>query len=507
MGQGHAFKNCYIPTSTADTCEERADVQKVRPLLYGTEKYFAELADSSGRINAGSLANVWQTAARKKLGELCKRDVATIEQAVDLYVETKKLKEDARVNYLEFVSFMLDGSEGYHGYDGSVQAKLRILVAQNPAKLHVFLHEYCARVNAPNGYVTETELRKALQEVLQDLSQHCGTSVAKDAEVSSTVATIFSELLPDGNGRVDVWDAFAQLLGRRTSPVELVLYDISHGASRLFSPLLLGRHFEAIYHSSVLVFGTEFWYGGNLFENEPPLDPQIFGHPLSDSLQQLETSAYNQEMRVVRLGCTLATLGELREVLRNVMKFRYRADNYDVLTHNCNCFSDDVVKFLTGRGIPENVRRLPELVMSTPAATLLRPFLNRWLRGFESRSACRAEILDMFEEANAAIADDEEENSDFSEWDDMASKVSIVRREGTTIDMGYFDPTERPSWTRKNSRREAVKRESGGRLVRPKSGEAVPFQWKACGAKERKEIKRAAIKRLADGRFVEAKSL
>jgi len=464
------------------------------------ERHFAELADSSGRITAGSLVSVWQTAAKKKLGDLCRRDVNTIEQAVDLYVETNNLKQDARVNYLEFVSFMLDGSEGYQGYDGSVRAKCRLAVAQNPTKLQAFLHDYCARVDAPNGYVTEAELRKALEEMLP---LYCGSLDAMDADAYSTAANIYNEMLLDGTGRVDIWSAFAHFLGRQTAPVELVLYDISHGASRLFSPVLLGRHFEAIYHSSVLVFGTEFWYGGNLFENEPPLDPQIFGRPLSDSLEQLEASAYNPELRVVRLGYTLATMGELREVLRNVMKTRYRPDNYDVLTHNCNCFSDDVVKFLTGKGIPENVRRLPELVMSTPAATLLRPFLNRWLRGFESHSTCRSmKALPSEEETIEKVVDDEEDNSEFSEWDEVASRVP---KEGTTIDMGYFDPTERKSWTRRRTRREAVKRESGGRLVRPKSGEAVPLQW--CGAKERREIKRAAIKRLADGRFVQAKRI
>merc|ERR1719353_322692 len=67
------------------------------------------------------------------------------------------------------------------------------------------------------------------------------------------------DISPDG--RIDLWDVLALVLGRRKTPVELLLYDISNGVSKKFSGLLLGKRFEAIYHSAVLVFGSEYWYG------------------------------------------------------------------------------------------------------------------------------------------------------------------------------------------------------------------------------------------------------
>ena len=65
----------------------------------------------------------------------------------------------------------------------------------------------------------------------------------------------------DDDGQVDFNEFLSYAIGRRKQPVELILYDISNGVSARFSLILLGRQFEAIYHSGTLVFGTEFWYG------------------------------------------------------------------------------------------------------------------------------------------------------------------------------------------------------------------------------------------------------
>ena len=45
---------------------------------------------------------------------------------------------------------------------------------------------------------------------------------------------------------------------------------------------------------------------------------------------------------------------------------RYTRDSYDVLTHNCNTFSNEFVTFLTGTPLPDPIRKLPELIMDTP---------------------------------------------------------------------------------------------------------------------------------------------
>merc|ERR1719433_2188611 len=75
-------------------------------------------------------------------------------------------------------------------------------------------------------------------------------------------------------------------------------------------------------------------------------------------------------------------MSEFRTFLTSHLAKKYRKDNYDVLTHNCNGFSNEAIDFLTGASIPDQVINLPQLVMATTTAKLLRPLLNRWLGGF-----------------------------------------------------------------------------------------------------------------------------
>ena len=58
----------------------------------------------------------------------------------------------------------------------------------------------------------------------------------------------------------------------------------------------------------------------------------------------------------------------------------------EVLTHNCNHFSNKVSKFLLNQNIPDHVLLQPEIAMNTITARALRPLLNRWLGGFEKEA-------------------------------------------------------------------------------------------------------------------------
>merc|ERR1712137_1441860 len=101
----------------------------------------------------------------------------------------------------------------------------------------------------------------------------------------------------------------------------------------------MGKQFEAIYHTGVVCFGMEYWYGGNLFQNEPPMD-KYFGRPLSESNVGLQDSEYpslrRKGIKVVRLGYTLYTKNEALRFLNQNLAKKYRGDNYDVLKNNCN---------------------------------------------------------------------------------------------------------------------------------------------------------------------------
>ncbi|KPJ03664.1 PPPDE peptidase domain-containing protein 2 [Papilio xuthus] len=45
------------------------------------------------------------------------------------------------------------------------------------------------------------------------------------------------------------------------SPVELYVYDLTHGLAALLSPSILGRQVAGVWHTAVVVFGREYFYG------------------------------------------------------------------------------------------------------------------------------------------------------------------------------------------------------------------------------------------------------
>jgi len=67
----------------------------------------------------------------------------------------------------------------------------------------------------------------------------------------------------------------------------------------------------------------------------------------------------------------------------------FTVDNYDVLTRNCNHFTDAACMFLLNSHIPDEVLTQPELVMGTWTMQLLRPALNRTLGRFEASGTAR----------------------------------------------------------------------------------------------------------------------
>ena len=47
--------------------------------------------------------------------------------------------------------------------------------------------------------------------------------------------------------------------------VFLYIYDLSRGLARSLSPSLVGRQIDGIWHTSVVCFGYEFYYGRGIF--------------------------------------------------------------------------------------------------------------------------------------------------------------------------------------------------------------------------------------------------
>jgi hypothetical protein len=157
--------------------------------------------------------------------------------------------------------------------------------------------------------------------------------------------------------------------------VDLAMYDLSKGlASWMPSVFLNGQKWEALWHTGVRAFGYEFWYGGDIVQVTPEVLP--FGNP----------------MRVVRLGTTQRRYQDLTKFIKEKLAHSYRKDDYDALQHNCNHFSNDMVRYLLhGQQIPAEVREQLEWYRNAALVQVLRPVLTHWLNGAAARgTVCSA---------------------------------------------------------------------------------------------------------------------
>ncbi|KAF4617546.1 hypothetical protein D9613_005689 [Agrocybe pediades] len=146
-----------------------------------------------------------------------------------------------------------------------------------------------------------------------------------------------------------------------TSPVSLYVYDLSNGMARQLSLQLTGKQIDGIWHTSVVVFEKEIFYGQGINITAPG------------------KSHHGQPLQIIDMGETSIDEDTFNDYL-NEMRQHYTADKYHLLEFNCNSFTDDCVGFLTGRSIPAFVKDLPTDFLSTPFGAALRPTIDAMYR-------------------------------------------------------------------------------------------------------------------------------
>ncbi|KAG8072888.1 hypothetical protein GUJ93_ZPchr0006g46286 [Zizania palustris] len=149
------------------------------------------------------------------------------------------------------------------------------------------------------------------------------------------------------------------------------VYDLSNGLARQLSTSFLGKPIEAIWHTGVVVYGNEYFFGGGI--------------------QSLPagTTPYGRPVRVVELGETHIPREVFEDYLRDIAP-RYTAETYRLLSHNCNNFSNEVAQFLVGAGIPDYILNLPAEVMSSPMGPLIMPMIQNLEATLRSNAAPQA---------------------------------------------------------------------------------------------------------------------
>uniref|UniRef100_A0A4W5LU26 palmitoyl-protein hydrolase n=1 Tax=Hucho hucho TaxID=62062 RepID=A0A4W5LU26_9TELE len=131
--------------------------------------------------------------------------------------------------------------------------------------------------------------------------------------------------------------------------VALHVYDLSRGLARQMSASLLGTHIDGVWHTGVCVYGLEYFYGGGIQAVPPAQVAETYGTPY----------------QVVELGTTQVAQTEFTSFLQEIQS-RFTAATYNLLSNNCNNFSNEVANFLVGASIPQHILDLPQQVLSTP---------------------------------------------------------------------------------------------------------------------------------------------
>ncbi|KAL1211924.1 DeSI-like protein [Cardamine amara subsp. amara] len=139
--------------------------------------------------------------------------------------------------------------------------------------------------------------------------------------------------------------------------VTLNVYDLSRGLALQLSQSLLGKLIEGVWHTGIVVYGNEYFFGGGI--QTLPVGNTPYGTPT----------------RTIELGETHVPK-DIFEMYLEEISPRYTAEAYNLLTHNCNNFSNEVSQFLVGKEIPAYILQLPTEVLNSPMGGLIMPMLQ-----------------------------------------------------------------------------------------------------------------------------------
>lgn len=153
-----------------------------------------------------------------------------------------------------------------------------------------------------------------------------------------------------------------------SAEVSLHLYDLSQGMARSMSQQLLGIQLDGIWHTGIVFRGKEYFFGGGIFSDRPALTP------------------YGRPDKRLQLGSSTKTEAEF-EAFLNSIRPRFRMQDYDLLRHNCNNFTNECAHFLVGHGIPQDIIDLPNRALSSPIGQMLLPQIEQYQQSMVSQYA------------------------------------------------------------------------------------------------------------------------
>ena len=91
------------------------------------------------------------------------------------------------------------------------------------------------------------------------------------------------------------------------------IYDLSEGIAKGLSEIALGKEIEGIWHTSVYVYGREYYYAGGINKSQP------------------KTTKFGKPIKEIDFGFTNKSKKQFEDYLRSINK-NFTKNNYDLIS-------------------------------------------------------------------------------------------------------------------------------------------------------------------------------
>ncbi|XP_071052282.1 uncharacterized protein [Onthophagus taurus] len=142
--------------------------------------------------------------------------------------------------------------------------------------------------------------------------------------------------------------------------VQLYLYDLSRGMASTLSPMIIGKRIDGIWHTSIVVYEREYFFGSGGIESCNP-----------------GSTALGEPLERIYLGETEIPHGIFLDYLNGLSSSTFAGHTYHIIKHNCNVFSNEVAQFLCNSGIPKHILDLPNEILQSRLSEVIQDFIGK----------------------------------------------------------------------------------------------------------------------------------
>lgn len=137
--------------------------------------------------------------------------------------------------------------------------------------------------------------------------------------------------------------------------VQLWIYNLGNEETIKLLNSMLGTEIEGIWHTSLVVFGKEYYFMGGIKKSMPGTTP--FGAP----------------SKKIDFGGTEMTEDQLESFLKDINDL-YTEETYHIIKNNCNHFSNLLLKQLVDKEIPPYIMNVSKMFENTPFESIFSNF-------------------------------------------------------------------------------------------------------------------------------------